>query len=384
MQKDMIKSGEKVLIVSDSWKSLMDFRGKLIEELAKKHKVYVFTPKILQHTFRERLVSLNVEIFENNLNGSSVSVISDIHYIIQLYKLIKQIKPSIFFPYTFKPVIYGTILAKICRVKVVVPMLTGLGYNFAPDKSKNWIKIITHFLLKASLYNSKRQHIIFQNKDDHQTLIDHKIISSNHKSYIVNGSGVDLKHYSYKPPNTDSASFLMIARLINAKGIYEYYEAARIIHFLYPNIQFKLIGALDNNIDAISSNLFNAIKSGKTIQYLGEVDDVRPYINNASVVVLPSYYGEGIPRCLLEAMAMGRAIITCNSVGCKETVNFLTEINGFLVPVKNVAALVSAIEYYLLHPDIIVSHGLNGLLMARKKFDVNLVNTEILKIMQLN
>jgi glycosyltransferase involved in cell wall biosynthesis len=176
----------------------------------------------------------------------------------------------------------------------------------------------------------------------------------------------------------------MIARLINAKGIYEYYEAARIIHFLYPNIQFKLIGALDNNIDAISSNLFNAIKSGKTIQYLGEVDDVRPYINNASVVVLPSYYGEGIPRCLLEAMAMGRAIITCNSVGCKETVNFLTEINGFLVPVKNVAALVSAIEYYLLHPDIIVSHGLNGLLMARKKFDVNLVNTEILKIMQLN
>jgi glycosyltransferase involved in cell wall biosynthesis len=263
-------------------------------------------------------------------------------------------------------------------------MLTGLGYNFSPNAKKGLLSNITRKLLKFSLMNNRRLRIIFQNKDDYQTLLQHKILTAKHKVAVVNGSGVDLEHYEYAPPDIKNVSFLMISRLINAKGIYEYYEAARNIHLQNPNIQFKLIGAYGSNVDTISNELYSKIKSGKTITYLGEVDDVRPHIKDASVVVLPSYYGEGIPRCLLESMAMGRAIITSDSVGCRETIESALAANGFLVPVKNVPELVSKMKFYLSNSDAISSNGVNGLAFARKKFDVNLVNAEMLKIMQLN
>ncbi|MDB4923339.1 glycosyltransferase family 4 protein [Mucilaginibacter sp.] len=379
----MIKTGQKILIACDTSKSLMDFRGKLIEELAKKHKVYVFTPPITQLQFREKLNSLNVGIYENGLKGSNVSIFSDVKYILKLYKIIRELKPDIFFPYTFKPVIYGTILAKLCRVKRITPMLSGLGYNFANTDKKDLVSIITRLMLKFSLAKSPRLKIIFQNKDDYQTLLHKKILTNKHNAFVVNGSGVDLEHYTYNPPNTENINFLMISRLINAKGIREYYEAARFIHLKHPEVKFKLIGAYDNNIDAISPELYKKINFGKTIHYLGEVDDVRPYIKEASVTVLPSYYGEGVPRCLLESMAMGRALITSDSVGCRETVDSSTETNGFLIPVKNVPALILKMEAFINNPKDIIKYGLNGLTFAQRKFDVHLVNAQMLNIMQL-
>lgn len=376
--------GQKVLIVCDSSKSLIDFRGKLIEELCKKHSVYVFTPKISQQNVRQKLESLGVTIYESHLEGSYVSMLSDIRFIVQLYLLIKKIQPDVFFPYTLKPVIYGTLLAKICGVKRITPMLTGLGYNFANNKPKNWISSVTRGLLKFSLRPKQNLKIIFQNRDDYYTLIRHRILSCKNKVFFVNGSGVDLEHYTYTPPNLDSINFIMVARLINAKGIYEYYQAAKAIRSRYPDIKFTLIGPYDNNIDAISTDLYHKIKEGEIINYVGEVDDVRPHIMNSSVVVLPSYYGEGIPRCLLEGMAMGRAIITCDSVGCRETVDSGPAANGFMVPVRNVPQLISKMEFYLDNKMDVLKYGLNGLKLARKKFDVNLVNIQMLKIMQLS
>jgi glycosyltransferase involved in cell wall biosynthesis len=174
----------------------------------------------------------------------------------------------------------------------------------------------------------------------------------------------------------------MIARLINAKGINEFYEAAKIIKKRYPAVSFDLIGPYDDNIDAISIDLFNKIKSDGIINYIGLITDVRPFIHNSSVVVLPSYYGEGVPRCILEGMAMGRAIITSNSVGCKETINpDLKKTNGFLVPIKNVRELISKMEHYIRHPDDIVRFGANGRDYAEEKFDVNKVNQQMLKIL---
>ena len=379
----MLKTGQKVLIVCDSYKSLIDFRGKLIEELVKSHQVSVFTPRILQKSIREKLTLMGVSIYENKLQGSTVSVYTDIQFIAQLYKLIKQLKPDVFFPYTFKPVIYGTILAKWCGVKTITPMLTGLGYNFTAQAKNGLLSNITRKLLKFSLLNHPALKIIFQNRDDYQTLLQYGILNQHHKAFFVNGSGVDMDHYSYTQPDINNVSFLMIARLINAKGIYEYYKAASAIQSRFPGVKFKLIGAYDKNVDAISPQLFNEIKFGNILHYQGNVDDVRPHIKEASVVVLPSYYGEGVPRCLLESMAMGRAIITSDSVGCRETVAAETAANGWLVPVKNIPALVSKMEFYLNNRNAILSYGLNGLAYAKKKFNVNLVNADMLKIMEL-
>ena len=378
------KIGQTVLIVCDSPKSLVDFRGKLIEQIAKCHHVMVFTPTITQPHLRVKLESLGATIYENHLEGSRVTVYSDIKFMIGLYRLINKVKPDVFFPYTFKPVIYGTFIAKMCGVKKITPMLTGLGYNFTSTGTKSWVAWITSHLLKLSLTTKPGLSVVFQNGDDCKTLGNKKIISEKHQTFVVNGSGVDLDHYEYNEPKTEPISFLMVSRLINAKGVKEYHDAALKIKQQYPNVEFLLIGAYDKNIDSISTDLFNQINSDGAIKYLGEVSDVRPNIRSASVVVLPSYYGEGIPRCLLEAMAMGRAVITCDSVGCRETVTTKGNINGFLIPVRDVNSLVAKMQQYIDHKELITTYGENGLLMARSKFDVKIVNKQMMKIMQLD
>ncbi|MBB2148464.1 glycosyltransferase family 4 protein [Pedobacter gandavensis] len=376
---------KNVLIACDSSHTLLEFRGKLIEELVKGNNVSVFTPKISRQQVRDKLESLKVTVYENDLNGSNVSIFSDLKYIIQLYQLIKETKPDVFFPYTFKPVIYGTMVAKLCRIDCITPMLTGLGYNFTDSGKKNkLVTAITKMLLKFSLRGNKGIRIIFQNQDDYLKLLKTGIIGRQQQAFVVNGSGVDLTHYDYSIPDTLNISFLMISRLINAKGIREYYEAAKSVRHKYPEIKFKLIGSFDNNIDAITLDLYSKILFDDTLEYIGSVDDVRPYIKNASIVVLPSYYGEGVPRCILEGMAMGRAVITCDSVGCRETIyNSAEGRNGFLVPVRNVSALASKMEYYINHTTDIISYGINGRHFAKEKFDVNLVNAEMLKIMNV-
>ncbi|WP_234994564.1 glycosyltransferase family 4 protein [Pedobacter caeni] len=374
---------KKILISCDSPRSLLDFRGKLMEALIEKHEVMVFSPKIDQESISMRLKEMGVKIYENELNPSNVSIGSDLKYLVALHKVIRAVKPDVFFPYTFKPVIYGSFVAKYCRVQRITPMLTGLGYNFLDTGPRTWVQKITRILLKLSLRASKRLHIIFQNQDDYELLIREHVLTKRNKFAVVNGSGVDLSSYEYSPPNVQQISFLMIARLINAKGIKEYYEAAKLIKAKFPEVEFKLIGPYDDNIDAISDDLYAKIRSDGTIQYLGLLEDVRPYIRQSSVVVLPSYYGEGVPRCLLEGMAMGRALITCNSVGCRETINpLLRKANGFLVPVKDARQLASKMEYYIRHTDDIARFGANGRKYATEKFDVNKVNETMIRVLE--
>jgi len=374
---------QTVLIACDSSKSLMDFRGNLVELIAQQHKVHVYTSGIMHPSFREKLKLMQVKVHEIELKGGVVSVFLDLMYMIQLYKLMKNIKPDVFFPYTLKPVIYGTLLAKICQIKSITPMLTGLGYNFTSASKNKLVSHITRRLLKFSLTESKRLKIIFHNNDDYQTLLQCNILTEKHQAVIVNGSGVDLDYYTYCEPNTKKINFLMIARLINAKGIREYYEAAKNIRLRFPEVTFNLIGTYGDNVDVIDDELYTKICSGDVVNYRGEVGDVRPYIQNASVIVLPSYR-EGMPRSLLEGMAMGRAIITCDAVGCRETINSEGEVNGLLVPVKNVPELVAKMEFFINNTDAIYHYGINGLAFVRKKFDVHMINAEMLNIMHLD
>jgi glycosyltransferase involved in cell wall biosynthesis len=379
----MRKPLKKILIACDSPKSLFDVTGKLVKRMTEKHKVYVFIPKITQQHIRDKLIALNVIIYEVELDGGSISFYSDIKYCWRLYQTLKKVRPDVFFPSTLKPVIYGTLLSKHLKINLVTPMLSGLGYNFSKAGSSRLVSKVVRLLLKAGLSESKHLRIILQNKDDHQTLLKSGVLTIKHAVFVVNGPGVDLGHFLYCRPEVDTVSFMMAARLINAKGISEYFEAARIIKQRYPEMQFKLIGSYSPNIDAIPISLLKEIKGSNIVTYLGDVEDVRPHIKDSSVVVLPSYYGEGIPRSLLEGMAMGRAIITCDSVGCRETVEKGPKLNGTLIAIANVPELVAAMEFYLDHKSSILDHGINGYELALKKFDIDLVNAQMLDVMKL-
>lgn len=373
----------KILIIADSSGSLIDFRGKLIEALTLNNEVNIFTPKILKDHIRTKLLEWKVIIHENSLNGSNVSIASDIKYILDLYKTIRIVKPDVVFPYAFKPVIYGGLVAAACRVKHITPMLTGLGNTFQDNNAKRIVKALTKNLLKLTLNSRKGLKIIFHNDDDRKTLIQNKIISQKSRTFVVSGSGVDLEHYSYSsPPDAKTLTFLMIARLINAKGVREFYQAALILGEKYPAVRFQLAGPYDDNVDAIDQDLYDKIRSGSVLNYLGEVDDIRSLIRESSIVVLPSYR-EGLPRCMLEAMAMGRGIITTDSVGCKETISTSENYpNGFLVPVKDVCALVSKMEYFINNRPEVLRFGENGRRYAVERFDVHKVNRDMLRILE--
>lgn len=383
MINNLMVQKKNILLACDSPRSLIDFRGKLIEQLLHHHNVSIFTPRIGEQDVRNKLNELKVQIFETDLNTSNVSIIADLKYLLTLYNVMRSIKPDVFFPYAFKPVIYGSIVARFCKVKSIRPMLTGLGYNYERTNHRPTIvQYITRLLLKVSLQASDQLRIILQNEDDYRTLLAANTITTRNHVHFVNGSGVDLSYYQFSVPDINTVSFLMISRLINAKGVKEYYEAAKIVKSKSPEAIFRLVGPYDDNIDAIEKSLFEKIKTDGTIEYLGLVRDVRPLIKKSSIVVLPSYYGEGVPRSILEALAMGRGVITSNSVGCKETVNkTLYKKNGFLIPIKNVKQLAFRMEYFIKYPNEIVRFGLNGRDFAREKFDVNKVNDQMIEIL---
>ena len=372
---------KKILISCSAPGSLIQFRGKLIEELLKNHIVFVFTPEITNEVMRLKLTQMGVIIYENNLQRNNISITSDLKYIVALGKVIKKIKPDVFFSYTFKPLIFGSIVASLFRVKTKVAMLTGLGYNFA-DEAKSLSKLITQRLLRFSLKFNSGLKVVFQNVDDYNELLQRNIISKQTKTYIVNGSGVDLDFYKYSKPDIQEIKFLLVARLIKAKGVEEFHEAAKIIHKKYPLVKFSIVGPYnDNQIDSIHFNLYNEIVNSDFIDYTGWVDDVRPFIEKTSVVVLPSYR-EGTPRSILEGMAMGRAIITTNTAGCRQTINHDPQlINGYLIPVKSITELAEKMESFILNPALIVQFGINSRAFVEQKFDVHQVNKEMLQIL---
>ena len=377
----MIKKRKKVLISCSAAKSILKFRGKLIEELLKENDVFVFTPRIQDPTLRRTLLEMGIVVYENDLNRNNISIFSDLRYIISLIKVIREVGPDVFFAYTFKPLIFGSIVASVFKVKHIVAMLTGLGYNFA-DSEKSLTKTATQSLLKFSLRFNKHLRIVFQNEDDRQELISRRIINDSSNTFVVNGSGVDLDFYQYSTPNVNPVRFLLISRLIKAKGVEEFMAAAKIVHNRYPDMKISIVGSFEGNqIDSVKHELFEEITKSDFIEFTSWVDDVRPYIERASVVVLPSYR-EGTPRSILEGMSMGRAIITTDTPGCRQTVNTNHgKVNGRLIKVKSVDDIVTSMEFFINNPEQVTQYGRNGRLYAEEKYDVNKVNKDMINIL---
>jgi glycosyltransferase involved in cell wall biosynthesis len=372
MRNQQSQKRGKILIIASLAKSLINFRLDLLQELQAHGFEVVTCAGDDDSSVVESLAKQSVCHHKISLSNTKINPFKDLSDCWRLVKFIKRQNPDIVLSYTIKPVIYGSLAGWLAGVRNICSMVTGLGYVFLNNSLKGKIiRFFVRFLYRRSLCFN--QAVFFQNPEDSKLFVDNRLVNKKQVCQI-NGSGVNIHQFCTRPL-PKQCSFLLIARLIRDKGIYEYIAAARQIKKHYPSICFKLVGWIDSNPASLQQSALDAWSKEGVIEYLGRLTDVRPAIESCSVYVLPSYR-EGTPRSVLEAMAMGRPIITTDVPGCRETV--VDGVNGFLVPARNVDKLVSTMEQFILNPDLIVSMGEESVKIAKEKYDVRKVNQVIL------
>jgi glycosyltransferase involved in cell wall biosynthesis len=371
----------KILIAGGVPGSLINFRGDLIKEWVNKGHQVVAVSAPASEKLKKKLAKMNVKFIAVPLERDKTNPFGDLRLLYKIYQIIRLERPAIIFAYTIKPVIYTSLVARLFPDIKVYSLITGIGFALSDEISnKRNLRWILCSLYRLSLRRSNM--VIFQNPDDRLLFKRLDFLMDTQKTYLVNGSGVNLDHYYFSAPKqADQVSFLFIGRLIRSKGIAEYARAAEIIKKRHDNVSFRLLGSLTGSSDLISKEDLARWISEGTIEYCGRVDDVRPFIVTASVVVLPSFYGEGTPRSILEAMSMGRPVITTDAPGCRETV--VDGINGYLIPVKDSTALATAMEKFILNPELVGKMGIESRKIAEAKYDVRKVNRVILEAMDL-
>jgi glycosyltransferase involved in cell wall biosynthesis len=368
----------RVAICAGYSPSLLNFRGPLLRELVVGgHEVIACGPQATPD-LREALSELGVTFREVPCDRAGLSVRRDLRLLRALVSLFRSVEPDIVLNYTIKPVIYGSLAARLAGVPHVYSMITGVGYAFTGEGiGRRAVRMAASALLRLSLRGNRA--VFFQNPDDRALFEQLGLIGQRGRSILINGSGVDIEEYR-PAPLPDQLSFLMIARLLADKGVREYVAAARLIRARYPDVRFRLVGPLDPNPSALRREEIQKWVREGLIDYLGELEDVRPAIAASSVYVLPSYR-EGTPRTVLEAMAMGRPAVTTDAPGCRETV--VHGVNGYLVPVRDAEALAQALERFIQEPELVGQMGGESRRIVADKYDVHKVNRVILETMRL-
>ena len=362
-----------VMLVASYAPSLINFRGPLIQELvSRNYKVIVCAPDI-DAELTAALENLGAEVHETPMVRTGLNPLTDISYMNSLNKLIKKTRPDFVLTYTIKPNIWGGFAAALNRV-ASASMITGLGFAFTDISSmkKRVVRKIAARLYRLS--TAANEKVIFQNPDDRDDFIKAGCLAKPSKARLVNGSGVDTAHFS-PAPLPDGPVFLMISRLLGNKGVREYCRAAARVKQQIPETRFLLVGYRDEGPDGIrEEELLSWTDAG--VEFLGSSVDVRQEISMASIYVLPSYR-EGTPRSVLEAMSMGRAIITSDAPGCRETTT--DGVNGYLVPVRNVDALVERMVWLAENKSKRKTMGAASRKIAVEKYDVHQVNRMLLE-----
>jgi glycosyltransferase involved in cell wall biosynthesis len=369
-----------IAIISSQAFSLINFRGPLIVALvAEGKRVYALAPDYSDE-LRQQVKLMGAEPIDYNSTRTGLTPVMDCFGTIRLSIVLRRLRPDVTFSYFIKPVIFGTLAAWLVQVAHRVAMIEGLGYVFTDDGQvwsykRRLLRVGVSWLYKLAL--SLAHQVIFLNKDDIAEFVNGGLVAPA-KVSCLGGIGIDLNDWPFSAPCTQPITFLLAARLLREKGITQYADAARIVKAKYPEVRFVLLGGLDPNPGGLKLAEVQAWVDESLLEWPGHVP-VQPWLAKTSVYVLPSYYREGVPRSTQEAMAMGRAVITTDAPGCRETVD--DGVNGFLVPVRDVKALVSAMLRFVENPDLVESMGRQSRRMAEERFDVHIINASLLKVL---
>ena len=321
--------------------------------------------------------ALGLKTINLPMSRSGMNIKEEMETLYFLYKLYKQEKPDVVHHVGMKAILWGTLAAKFAKVNGVVNAISGLGGFFAED-NKGLLARIMPKVLKFS-HNKKNLLCIFQNNEDKGLYVKNGIIKEEQARFIK-GSGVHLDEFCYTPePTEGKIRVILTARMIVEKGVFILTEAAERLRSKYEDIvEFLLVGGIDDHPGAITKEQLENVCDGKYIQWLGYRTDVKELLQSSHIVAFPSYYMEGLPKSLIEADAIGRPVITCNSVGCKETV--IDGYNGYLIPTKDVDSLVEKLDILLSDAVLRQEMGRNSRKYAEENFSIDVVIERHLKI----
>ena len=360
----------KIILLTTISIGVINFRKKLIEKMmAGGDEIYVVCgDNLLEHKIR----NIGCKFYCIPMENRSMNIVSLGRYTRELSCLIEKINPDIVFSFQLKPNTFGVLAAKKAGAKNIYSMVEGAGDVFINNTLK-WklVRFIVCQLYKKAFRNVRK--VFFLNEDDKREFIDRGLVQSG-QCEIIHGIGVDLERFSYRPIK-NRRTFLMVARMLKTKGIYEYCECARLVRKKYPDAVFNYLGG-EGNVKVVDIQEY--IDDG-SVRYLGTTNDVRPYLEECTAFILPSYR-EGLPMSIMEAEASGRAIITSDNVGCRDTVR--EGYNGFLVEKGNAQGLAEKAIWCIEHPEETEQMGRNSRTFAEEHFDQEKINEKIVAIIR--
>ncbi|GGE14511.1 glycosyl transferase [Polymorphobacter glacialis] len=372
----------RVLVVASLAWSLVNFRGRLLADMvAAGHHVTAAAPDVDPEISRV-LKGMGVDYVQVPMQRASQSVVADLGTLAALVRLIGAVRPDVILAYTQKPIVYSGIAARLTGHARFYAMVSGLGHAFTDDGagSGRLLRRVLARLYRAAL--ARAQAVIVFNSDDGAEMARHGMLPPGLPVVQVPGSGIDIGRFAQAPLPPGPPIFLLVARLLVNKGLREYVAAARVLRAEYPGLRFQVLGPPDANPAGLPAADLDAWRAEGVIEYLGETRDVVPYLAAATVFVLPTWYREGLPRTILEAMAIGRAVITTDAPGCRDAVS--DGDNGYLVPVRDAAALAEAMRRFARDPELAARMGARGRDRAENRYDVALVNRQLMATMDLD
>ncbi len=368
----------RVLVIGAYPRSLINFRGPLLAALvAQGHDVIAMSADA-DAPERDALTALGVSFRPFPVDRTGLSPLADLRTYLALRRAMTNLRPDVVLAYTIKPVVWGGFAARARRSTRFYALITGLGYTFhGASWARRALSAGITRLYRAALANAVR--VIFQNSDNRDAFVARGIVQAA-KCAVVDGSGVDLERFVVTPLPRTGTVFLTIGRLLGEKGFREYAAAARIVRAKFPDVVFRLVGPEDSSPDAIPRAEIEGWVRNGWVEWLGAVDDVREAIASCHVFVLPSYH-EGLPRTVIEAMAMGRPVVTTDTPGCRETV--VPGENGFLVRSRDANGLAERLLWLVEHRSEWQRMGMRSRELAEARFDARLVTGRLLDLLEL-
>lgn len=361
-----MQTAKRILLVRSHADYLVDFHGPLIRCLvAQGHEVFGACPEP-SPAHQAAMRSMGAVLLPFPFIRRGLNPLADGKAYLEFRKTLTKIRPDLALFITIKPIVYGVRAARQAGCAKVFAMLSGLGFAFGKNAglTDSLVSGLTRRLLAGAL--RRCDGVLCHNDSDLQELAERGLLPESTPTTVTHGSGVDLSEFG-RQPLPASPSVLMVARLVAAKGVRQYVEAARMVRRHRPDIEFKLVGWFEDGPDAINREEIDTWQKEGTLQFLGKLDDVRPALRDCSIFALPTYYREGLPRTILEAMATGRPIITTDIPGCRETV--IDGRNGRLIPTHDAEALSEAVLAIVADPSRARAMATESRTLAEARFD---------------